>query len=81
MPTSIMSEPSTATVDVRDMLCAQALALVAEAARGLRDGTSLLVELNADDVRADLVAWARQQGFVALQESPTRLRVARGPAR
>ena len=81
MPTSIMSEPSTATVDVRDMLCAQALALVAEAARGLRDGTSLLVELNADDVRADLVAWARQQRLAVLQESPTRLRVARGPAR
>ena len=75
-----MGGRSTA-VDVRDMLCAQALALVAEAARGLSEGASLLVELNADDVRADLVAWARQQRLAVLQESPTRLRVARGSAR
>ncbi|MBI4342625.1 MAG: hypothetical protein HY599_04605 [Candidatus Omnitrophica bacterium] len=55
----------TVDVDVRDMLCAQALARVAQAiARGER-GSVLRVRYNTDDVRRDLLAWAQEQRVAA----------------
>jgi TusA-related sulfurtransferase len=49
-------------VDVRDMLCAQALARVAKALEPLAFGEALDVRYNADDVREDLLVWARGFG-------------------
>lgn len=45
-------------VDVRDMSCAQALALVAKAAEKLSPGETLDVQFSTDDVRSDLIVWA-----------------------
>jgi len=44
------------------MLCAQALALVAQAVERLRLGEQLHVLLDAEDVRHDLLVWARERG-------------------
>ncbi len=52
-----MSE-SSATIDVRDMLCAQALAETDRAMKRLAAGETLIVICNAPDVRDDLAAWA-----------------------
>ena len=52
-------------VDVRDMLCAQALAVVAQAVARLPVGEALVVEYSADDVRRDLFIWAERQGHQA----------------
>jgi TusA-related sulfurtransferase len=50
------------TVDVRDMLCAQALAVVARSMAALARGAAATVRYNAPDVKRDLVVWARDQG-------------------
>ena len=63
MSAGIMGAPTTASVDVRDMLCAQALALVAQAIERLRGGGILDVAYNADDVKRDLLIWARERGY------------------
>lgn len=44
------------------MLCAQALALVAQAVERLSPGEQIRVLLNAEDVRHDLLVWARERG-------------------
>ncbi len=59
----ILSGRSSATVDVRDMVCAQALAVTAKALAGLPVGTPAAVLYNADDVRRDLLAWAGDRGY------------------
>jgi TusA-related sulfurtransferase len=51
-----------ATADVRDMVCAQALARVAQALARLSPGETLEVRCNAADVKRDLLAWARERG-------------------
>ena len=71
-----MAETSTA-VDVRDMLCAQALAIVAKAVQGLPPGGRADVRYNAPDVQQDLLAWARQLGHVVEEAEAGRLRVTR----
>lgn len=58
---SIMDEPRLLTVDVRDMLCAQALAIVAQAVKRVRVGDTLRIVYNAEDVKRDLLAWAAEQ--------------------
>ena len=58
-----MSEPLATMVDVRDMLCAQALALIARAAKSLGPEEPLEVTFNAEDVRRDLLVWAAQRGY------------------
>ena len=63
------------TVDVRDMLCAQALALVAKALARLAPGEALDVRYNADDVRQDLLVWARGLGHPASVTGPMALRL------
>lgn len=71
-----MAEP--ATVDVRDMLCAQALAQVARAAAQLPDGGALEIRYNAADVRRDLLAWAADRGHALAEAGDGRLRLTRG---
>ena len=44
------------------MLCAQALALVAQAVGRLPRGSTLAVTYNSADVRQDVAAWARERG-------------------
>ncbi len=63
-------------VNVRDMLCAQALAIVAEAMGRLEPGEEGLdVRMSTDDVQQDLQAWARQKQYSADVLSPLRLRI------
>ena len=65
----IMSASPTATVDVRDMLCAQALAVVAQAVERLPINGAATLLYNTADVQRDLILWARDRGF--LVDEPT----------
>ncbi|MBI4598027.1 MAG: hypothetical protein HY737_06480 [Candidatus Omnitrophica bacterium] len=56
------------TVDVRDMLCAQALAVVARAAQPLHAGHTLKILANAEDVRHDLIVWAGARGYLVARD-------------
>ena len=76
----VAEEIAIASVDVRDMLCAQALALVAKALGPLPPGHALDVTFNADDVKRDLLAWAGHQGYAAADLGGGRLRLTRGAA-
>jgi len=67
-----------AAADVRDMTCAQALAVVARAVAGLANGEAVRVRSNADDVKRDVRAWARERGHCVEEEPPDTLRVQRG---
>lgn len=66
-------------VDVRDMLCAQALAVVAQAMQRLRDDLALDVRYNADDVRHDLIVWARARGHHVQELGTDTLRLSLHP--
>ena len=70
-----MDAPRAATVDVRDMLCAQALALVAKALEPLAPGEALDVRYNADDVRQDLLVWAQGLNHPVSVSGASRLRI------
>ena len=59
--------PRSTTVDVRDMLCAQALALVAQAAERLHVGETLGILYNAEDVKQDVIVWSKQQGYFMVE--------------
>ena len=63
------------TVDVREMLCAQALAQVARAMDQLAPGQTLAVRYSADDVRRDLLAWAADRGHSATEAHPSTLQL------
>lgn len=67
-PTGGRANGPTVFVDVRDMLCAQALAVVAKARAVLPVGGRLEIRYNAEDVRHDMAAWAAERGD-HLQES------------
>ena len=57
-----MSGSRTPTaIDVRDMLCAQALAIVARAVKCIRIGGTLQILYNTEDVKRDLLTWAADQ--------------------
>ena len=58
-----MKPSASRTVDVREMLCAQALALVAQALAALPSGALVRVRYSMDDVRRDLAAWATERGY------------------
>lgn len=73
-----MVEGIMATVDVRDMTCAQALAVVAKALARLTETGSLEVRYNADDVKHDVLAWARAGGHRVQETSPGLLTLQRG---
>ena len=67
------------SVDVRDMLCAQALAVVSAAVGRLPEGAALDVWYNQDDVKQDLLVWARTQGHRAREPQPQHLTITRAP--
>ena len=71
-----MAEP--AMVDVRDMLCAQALAQVARAAAQLPERGVLDIRYNTEDVRRDLLAWAADRGHALAAAANGHLRLTRG---
>ena len=49
-------------VDVSDMLCAQALALVAQALTRVNPGETLTVRYTTQDVKQDLLVWSNNLG-------------------
>ncbi len=59
------------------MVCAQALALVARAAARLAAGQALRICYNAEDVRRDLTAWARERGYALEAETSATLDLRR----
>ena len=64
-------------VDVRDMLCAQALAVVARAIESLHGGQHLDILYNAEDVKRDLLVWAQDRGHAVRAVEASRLRFER----
>ena len=64
-------------LDVREMLCAQALAVVARAMALLGRGRSLAVRYNSEDVKSDLLTWAATQGYDAGDDDPGRLELTK----
>ena len=70
------------TIDVREMLCAQALALVAQAAERLAAGRRITVLYTTEDVKLDVITWARERGFTAeVSHSALRLKRERASLR
>jgi TusA-related sulfurtransferase len=67
--------PQPLKVDVRDMLCAQALAMVARVAGRGVSGEALEVAFNTEDVLRDLFAWARDRGYAVVTVNAETLRV------
>ena len=59
------------------MLCAQALAVVARAVDAAAAGDVLEVWYNTDDVKRDLVRWARDRNLATAEDGPMRLRIQR----
>ena len=78
-----MSLVAASTVDVLDMLCAQAIMVVWRACRSLAAEAVLEVVCNAHDVQDDLLIWAKELGHAVLEvedRSPdTWLRIRKGP--
>lgn len=81
-PSAIMGGLRRSTVDVRDMLCAQALALVAQTVDRASVGETIEVLYNAADVKHDLLVWAQEQacmiheveaGLLSLERRPVSL--------
>ncbi len=68
---------SAAVIDVRDMMCAQALAAVAQAVGRLEDGAALVILYNAADVKHDLLVWARDRHLLIDERDDTALRLSR----
>ena len=64
-------------VDIRDMTCAQALAVVAKAVARLGNEEALHVRYNADDVKRDLLTWTRGRGYRVQDASPGLLTLQR----
>ncbi len=67
----------SATVDVRDMLCAQALAVIAQAVERLEAGAGLVISYNAEDVRHDLLVWAREHQLHVVHVNADAIQVRR----
>lgn len=70
-------EGRSTTVDVREMLCAQALALVARALARVPRGAVLLVRYNAEDVKRDLAVWGAERGHTVEEAESGVLRIHR----
>lgn len=58
-------------VDVRDMLCAQALAQVGTAAQRAAQGAAITVVYNSADVARDLLVWIRDRGYRLARQDDT----------
>ena len=67
MTTGIMNRPAV-TVDVQEMLCAQALARADREIRAIPIGAAMGVVCNATDVRDDLLVWAREMGHTIMKQ-------------
>ena len=63
MSSAAMTSEMMTTVDVRQMLCAQALALVAKAAARLQPDHVLKVLYDTEDVKRDVLMWAQDRGY------------------
>ena len=74
-----MSQPNP-IIDVREMLCAQALALVAQAMEQPEAGDGVTVMYNTEDVKHDLVIWASGRGYRVLEVEAAQLRIERKPS-
>ena len=72
-----MTVSSTAEIDVREMTCAQALAVVAKAAEKLAQGEALDVRFSTEDVRSDLITWALNKGLGAQDAAKELLRLSK----
>ncbi len=72
-----MAESPVSTVDVQGMLCAQALAVVAKAAARLGVGETMLVRYGTDDVKQDLLMWARERRYHVIEKPPMMLQFTR----
>ena len=70
--------PPMTLVNVRDMTCAQALALVAKAAQRLAPAEALEVHFNTEDVRSDLIVWALSKRFSVQDAAKETLRLTKG---
>lgn len=57
-----MPGKTTLALDVRDLLCAQALMAVMKGVKEIEPGGTLEIAFNKDDVRRDLVTWATELG-------------------
>ncbi len=77
MGMGIMSATPAVSVDVREMLCAQALAVVAQAMERLKEVAAAEVLYNAEDVRRDLLAWAQDRGYPVREAGAGVLRIER----
>ena len=73
----IMGKLPTTTIDVRDMMCAQALALIAQAVERLPAGGLLKVRYNAPDVKQDLLLWARDRSHRVSKQGATTVTLQR----
>jgi TusA-related sulfurtransferase len=71
------SSAGAVAVDVRDMLCAQALAVVDRALGRLRPGECAAVRYDAEDVERDLIAWVRDRGHRVRDRSAHTLLIER----
>ena len=72
-----MAQVSSGVVDVRDMLCAQALAIVSQALEHSASGRGIDVLYSTDDVKRDLLVWGREQGHIVRVAGPGRLWIQR----
>ena len=74
----IMEAVPSALVDVRQMLCAQALAVVAQAMGRIEMGEIVQVLYDTEDVRRDLLAWASDRGHRVDDRRAAMLHIERG---
>ncbi len=72
-----MAPPMSCTVDVREMLCAQALAHVAQAVERLSVGASCKILSNAEDVQRDIITWMQAKGHRIKARAPEYVLVER----
>ena len=61
--TGLIEDGIIVCVDVRDMLCAQALSIVARTIANSKEDGYVEVLCNTEDVRRDIMVWAREQGY------------------
>ena len=72
-----MGNARTVRVDVRDMLCAQALAVVARAVEDAPAEASIEVLYDTDDVKRDLMIWAQERALTIRDDHTMRLQLFR----
>ena len=57
---------TTLALDVRDLLCAQALMVVMKGIKEVEPGGTLEIAFNSDDVKRDLMTWATELGHTVV---------------